>query len=136
MTCDYSIRLTSTAPQFVSRTAFIPTEASKDTSGPVISGIVGVADVQLGDEAGQVRPPRPLLPRRPGVPSTTLGAGATNQSNGGIRTNATTSAVHRIHTALHGHVLALCEPAGIEADRETTMNRALKLLRQNHPAHG
>ncbi|SBS79297.1 conserved hypothetical protein [uncultured Mycobacterium sp.] len=51
-----------------------------------------------------------------------------------IRTNGATSAVDRIHTALHGHVLALCEAAGIEADRETTMNRALKLLRQSHPA--
>ena len=51
-----------------------------------------------------------------------------------IHTNGATSAVDRIHTALHGHVLALCEAAGIEADRETTMNRALKLLRQSHPA--
>jgi hypothetical protein len=49
-----------------------------------------------------------------------------------IRTNGATSAVDRIHTALHGHVLALCEAAGIEVDHETTMNRALKLLRQNH----
>lgn len=47
------------------------------------------------------------------------------------RANGATSAVDRIHTALHGHVLALCEAAGIEADRETTMNRALKLLRNN-----
>lgn len=51
-----------------------------------------------------------------------------------IRANGATSAVDRIHTALHGHVLALCDTAGIEVDRETTMNRALKLLRQNHPA--
>jgi Abortive infection C-terminus len=51
-----------------------------------------------------------------------------------IRTNGATSAVDRIHTALHGHVLALCESTGIEVDHETTTNRALKLLRQNHPA--
>jgi hypothetical protein len=50
-----------------------------------------------------------------------------------IRTNGATSAVDRIHTALHGHVLALCEAASIEVDRDVTMNRALKLLRQNHP---
>lgn len=50
-----------------------------------------------------------------------------------IRTNGATSAVDRIHTALHGHVLSLCEEAGIEANHETTTNRALKLLRQNHP---
>ncbi|WP_241474151.1 abortive infection family protein [Mycolicibacterium neoaurum] len=51
-----------------------------------------------------------------------------------MRTNGATSAVDRIHTALHGHVLALCEAAGIEVDREMAMNRALKLLRQSHPA--
>lgn len=51
-----------------------------------------------------------------------------------IRTSGATSAVDRIHTALHGHVLALCEASGLEVDRETTMNRALKLLRQSHPA--
>jgi hypothetical protein len=50
-----------------------------------------------------------------------------------IRANGATNAVDRIHTALHGHVLALCEASGIEVDREMTMNRALKLLRQNHP---
>jgi hypothetical protein len=39
-------------------------------------------------------------------------------ADGLIRTNGATSAVDRIHTALHGHVLALCEAAGIEVDRE------------------
>lgn len=51
-----------------------------------------------------------------------------------IRTNGAASAVDRIHTALHGHVLALCEAVGIAVDRETTMTKALKLLRQSHPA--
>ena len=51
-----------------------------------------------------------------------------------IRTNGATSAVDRVHTALHGHLLALCEAAGIEVDRQTTMARALRLLRRNHPA--
>lgn len=55
-------------------------------------------------------------------------------AEGLIRTNGATSAVDRIHTALHGHVLALCEEAGIEVDRETSMTKALKLLRQSHPA--
>lgn len=37
-----------------------------------------------------------------------------------IRANGATSAVDRIHTALHGHVLALCEASGIEVEREIT----------------
>jgi len=50
-----------------------------------------------------------------------------------MRTNGATSVVDRIHTALHGHLLALCESAGIELEDDVTTARALKLLRQNHP---
>lgn len=51
-----------------------------------------------------------------------------------MRTSGATSAVDRIHTALHGHLLAICESAGIELEADATSTRALKLLRQNHPA--
>jgi hypothetical protein len=51
-----------------------------------------------------------------------------------IRTSGATSAVDRIHTALHGHLLAVCEGAGIEIEEGATSTRALKLLRQHHPA--
>ena len=51
-----------------------------------------------------------------------------------MRTNGATSAVDRIHTALHGHLLAICESAGLELEDDATSTRALKVLRQNHPA--
>lgn len=51
-----------------------------------------------------------------------------------IRTTGPTSAVDRIHTALHGHLLALCEAAGIELGNEPTSTQALKALRRAHPA--
>ncbi len=51
-----------------------------------------------------------------------------------VRTSGATSAVDRIHTALHGHLLALCESSNIEIDEGATSTRALKLLRQHHPA--
>ncbi len=51
-----------------------------------------------------------------------------------MRTNGPTSVVDRIHTALHGHLLAVCENAGIELEDDTTSARALKMLRQQHPA--
>jgi len=51
-----------------------------------------------------------------------------------MRTSGATSAVDRIHTALHGHLLAICESSGIELEDDATSTRALKLLRQNHPA--
>jgi len=51
-----------------------------------------------------------------------------------IRTSGPASVVDRIHTALHGHLLAVCESTGIELDDDVTSTRALKLLRQRHPA--
>lgn len=51
-----------------------------------------------------------------------------------VRTSGATSAVDRIHTALHGHLLALCESSNIEIEEGATSTRALKLLRQHHPA--
>ncbi len=51
-----------------------------------------------------------------------------------VRTSGATSAVDRIHTALHGHLLALCESSNIEIGEGATCTRALKLLRQHHSA--
>lgn len=51
-----------------------------------------------------------------------------------MHTSGATSAVDRIHTALHGHLLAVCESSGIELEEDATSTRALKVLRQNHPA--
>lgn len=51
-----------------------------------------------------------------------------------MRTSGATSVVDRIHTALHGHLLAVCESAGIAIEDDATSTRALKLLRQQHPA--
>ena len=45
-----------------------------------------------------------------------------------------TSAVDRVHTALHGHLRYLCEGASIEYDREDTMVVLLKKLRREHPS--
>ncbi len=51
-----------------------------------------------------------------------------------LRTSGATSAIDRIHTALHGHLLALCESSKIEIEEGANSTRALKLLRQHHPA--
>jgi hypothetical protein len=52
-----------------------------------------------------------------------------------LRTSGPQSAVDRVHTALHGYMLALCATAGIvpAADRPT-MNQLFKALRSGHPA--
>ncbi len=50
------------------------------------------------------------------------------QSNGAI------SGVDRIHTALHGYLQAVCDRESIVYDKDDSMAKLFKLLRQNHPA--
>jgi len=48
--------------------------------------------------------------------------------------NGAVSAVDRIHTALHGHLMDLCDSANIGYAPESTMAKLLKLLRAEHPS--
>lgn len=51
-----------------------------------------------------------------------------------LRTNGPISAVDRIHTALHGHLLSLCASANIALPNDPSITVALKALRENHPS--
>ena len=46
------------------------------------------------------------------------------------------SVVDRIHTALHGHLHALCEAEGIVGPDPATLQGLLQTLRRNHPRLG
>ncbi|WP_212745868.1 abortive infection family protein [Sinomonas susongensis] len=50
-----------------------------------------------------------------------------------LRTSGPISAVDRIHTALHGHLLSLCDAASIVLPSDPSITVALKALRENHP---
>lgn len=50
-----------------------------------------------------------------------------------IRTSGPASAVDRVHTALHGHMNALCAKANIALPERPTLQVAVKKLRENHP---
>ncbi len=50
-----------------------------------------------------------------------------------IRTSGPTSAVDRVHTALHGHVKTLCSQANISLPDKPTLQVAVKRLREHHP---
>ncbi len=47
--------------------------------------------------------------------------------------NGAVSAVDRLHTALHGYLMYLCDGANISYPAEPTMAKLLKLLRAGHP---
>ena len=51
-----------------------------------------------------------------------------------LRTNGPLSAVDRIHTALHGHLLSLCESESIALPNDPSITVALKALREQHPS--
>lgn len=50
-----------------------------------------------------------------------------------LRTGGPVSAVDRIHTALHGHLKALCVAEGIQLPDAATLQKAMKELRLHHP---
>jgi hypothetical protein len=49
-----------------------------------------------------------------------------------IKGSGAASGIDRIHTALHGYLIAACESEEIEYPKEATINKLLKLLRENH----
>jgi hypothetical protein len=50
-----------------------------------------------------------------------------------IQTSGPTSAVDRVHTVLHGYLLAVCNGAGVAYHREDSMVALFKKLRSGHP---
>lgn len=50
-----------------------------------------------------------------------------------LNANGATSGVDRIHTAMHGYLIAACESGNIDHPKEATTNTLLKLLRKHHP---
>jgi len=50
-----------------------------------------------------------------------------------LRTSGPTSVLDRVHTALHGHLHALCEAEGIAAPDSAALQGLLHTLRSNHP---
>src|SRR5690348_14559835 len=51
-----------------------------------------------------------------------------------LKTTGAVSGVDRVHTALHGHLIALCEEASIAVDGGASTVAILKRLRAEHPA--
>jgi hypothetical protein len=50
-----------------------------------------------------------------------------------VRSNGPVSGIDRVHTALHGYLIAACVHQGINYPPEPTMTKLLKLLRSEHP---
>ncbi len=51
-----------------------------------------------------------------------------------IETHGAASGVDRVHTALHGYLIAVSEQAGLKAPSDPSLTQLWKLLRKSHPA--
>ncbi len=51
-----------------------------------------------------------------------------------LRTSGASSGVDRVHTALHGYLIDVCERAGIECASAPSLAALLKAIRNEHPA--
>ena len=51
-----------------------------------------------------------------------------------IQQRGAVSAVDRIHTALHGYLIAVCDKSGIDHETNPSLTRLFRLLRDKHPA--
>lgn len=50
-----------------------------------------------------------------------------------IAKNGATSGVDRVHTALHGHLIAACDAEKIPYEKDPDLTQLIKLLRKHHP---
>jgi hypothetical protein len=51
-----------------------------------------------------------------------------------IRANGATSGVDRVHTALHGYLIAVCEDVGLSYPRNASLTQVFKVIREGHPS--
>ncbi len=51
-----------------------------------------------------------------------------------IQQSGAVSAVDRIHTALHGYLIAVCNESGIDYEANASLTRLFRSLREEHPA--
>lgn len=51
-----------------------------------------------------------------------------------INSTGPSSAVDRVHTALHGYLLAVCDAAGVPYNPDPSITELFKTIHQNHPA--
>jgi hypothetical protein len=59
---------------------------------------------------------------------------AINDASTLLRTTGATSGVDRLHTALHGYLMAICRDGRIEFEDRATLNQLLRRILTDHPA--
>lgn len=87
-----------------------------------------ILDNTLQETADYITPPEPS------PSAATVVARALADAKALIGQSNASSAIDRVHTALHGYIINLCQESGLEIIENITTSKAFKLLRENHPA--
>lgn len=144
--CDLSIDLDQhRQPDDTTRTLFtrVLREASPQDQAKILRGILAKYPPDTSQKRTKLAPELVAMAERleaaPGVSSpqpkitTDTVERAIRDAETLIAKNGATSGVDRIHTALHGHLIAACDAEKIPYGKDPDLTQLIKLLRKHHP---
>ena len=118
-------------------------ESDGDVQAKILKGVLAKCPPDSGERREKLAPElNAMIARLEGAPAvrsprptitTATVERAISDAEMLIQKRGATSGVDRIHTALHGYVLAACDEAGIPYPKDPDLPQLLKLLRLQHP---
>lgn len=142
--CDLDIDLEKYRPG-TTREVFIHVlqDASGEDQAKILNGVLSKYPPGTGESRGQLASEiRAMIARLEGAPAvgsprpkitTDTVERAIRDAETLIQKSGATSGVDRIHTALHGYLIAACDAAKIPYLKDPDLTQLIKLLRQHHP---
>ncbi len=144
--CDLDINPFDYLPEGTTRERFIKVleDSPPDVQAKIIRGVIdkyplGSAELRTQEMHDELIAMAERLERggmvvgSPPVYTSDVVVRAIEDAEALLQAGGPTSAVDRVHTALHGHLRYLCHEAQITYDREDPMTALLKKLRREHP---
>ena len=142
--CDLDIDVNAHRPG-TTRTVFthILQEASAEDQAKILKGVLSKFPSDSSEKREKLAPEiQAMISRLEGSPAvrsprpkitTATVERAISDAETLIQKSGATSGVDRIHTALHGYLIAACDAAKIAYPKDADLPQLLKLLRQHHP---
>jgi abortive infection Abi-like protein len=142
--CDLDIDIQQYRPA-TTREAFLQIleDASGEDQAKILRGILAKYPPDSSEGREKLAPEiRTMIARLDGAPAvssprpkitTDTVERAIGDAETLIQKSGATSGVDRIHTALHGYLIAACDAAKIPYPKDPDLTQLIKLLRQHHP---
>jgi len=141
--CDLDIDLQQYRPA-TTREAFIQIleDASGEDQAKILKGVLSKYPPNSGEREKLAPEIHAMIARLEGAPAvssprpkitTDTVERAIRDAETLIQKSGATSGVDRVHTALHGYLIAACDAATIPYPKDPDLTQLIKLLRQHHP---